>query len=76
MAKNKEFKLGAVCVTVHTVDGEENLEDWNPRDAAEAKEYAEETSCCGDVKFVVFEDVRKNEHLVFNNPKHAEQSAA
>lgn len=60
MAEEK-FTLGVVVVTVCTVDGTEHVEDWNPKEAAEAKEYAAHTSDCGDVVWTKFEDHRSGE---------------
>ena len=61
----KEFALGVVVVTIGTADGAEHIEDWNPKDAAKAKEYASETSHCSDVAWTRFEDTRTGENTRF-----------
>ena len=65
---DEQFKLGVVVVTVHTIDGESNIQDWNPKDAFEAEDYASETSLCSDVVSVDFEDHRAGKKVSFRNP--------
>ena len=62
---DEQFKLGVVVVTVHTSDGKSNIEDWNPKDASEAEEYASETSLCSDVVSVDFEDHHTGKKVTF-----------
>lgn len=65
--RSNSFELGVVVVSVHTLDSETHIEDWNPRDAAKAKIYAIETSCCGDVASVDFENGKTGKFLTFKN---------
>ncbi len=62
---SETFELGVVMVTVCTTDGAEHLEDWNPKDAADAKEYASETRHSSDVAWTLFEDSRTGESTRF-----------
>lgn len=65
--KSDSFELGVIVVSVHTLGGKTHIEDWNPRDAAKAKIYAAETSCCGDVAYVDFENGKTGKFLTFKN---------
>lgn len=65
--RSNSFKLGVVVVSVHTLGDKTHIEDWNPRDAAKAKKYAIETSCCGDVASVDFENGKTGKFLTFKN---------
>lgn len=59
-----DFELGVVVVTVNC-DGREDIQDWNPLDAEDAKIYAEETSYCYDVDSVKFYNALTNEDIIF-----------
>lgn len=61
----QKFPLGVLVVSVNTVGGQTYIEDWNPRDAAKAKDYAKETACCGDVRSVEYRNEKTGEHLTF-----------
>ncbi len=61
------FQLGVVVVTVHATDGISHIEDWNPKDAKEAKKYAAHTAHCSDVKSVDFEDHRTGKKATYTN---------
>lgn len=63
----KEFKLFDVVVTVNTSAGKSYVEDWASRNATEAEQYAAETSCCGDVASVIFENAREHKKLMYKN---------
>lgn len=52
--REEEFELGVVTVEVTTTTGECHFEDWNPKDADEALDYAEATAHCSDVSKTVF----------------------
>lgn len=64
---NESFELCVVTVEVTTTKGECHIEDWNPKDANEALEYAEETAQCSDVSGTVFTDKRFNRTKSFKN---------
>lgn len=61
----KTFPLGVVVVSVTSADGATHIEDWNPRDAVKAKEYAEETAQCGDVLSVDYYNAKLGETATF-----------
>lgn len=61
------FKLGVVTVEVTTTGGECRIEDWSPKDADEALDYARETAQCTDVSRAVFTDARDGRTETFNN---------
>jgi len=67
MLTEVEFQLGVVTVTVHCTDGESHIEDWNPKDAKKALEYARETSTCLDVKSVDFANNLTGKEQSFTN---------
>lgn len=64
---DEQFELGVVTVAVTTISGECHIEDWNPKDAAQALDYARETAQCSDVLSAVFRDNRKGRTETFNN---------
>ena len=66
-AESEEFELGVIVVTVHTTDGTSTIEDWNPKHARKAREYACETAQCSDVKSVDFANNRTGKTESFIN---------
>lgn len=60
-----EFELGVVTVEVTTLDGSTTIEDWDPAEAPEAREYAAETANCADVASTIFRDNRTGEEITY-----------
>lgn len=74
MALHEEaFKFGVVTVEVTTTAGECHIEDWNPKDADEALDYARETAQCSNVSRTVFKDNRSGHSETFNSQALAAQ---
>lgn len=69
-----EFKFGAVTVEVNTRDGSTTIEDWNPKEADEAREYAAETANCADVASTIFRDNRTGEEVTYGIAASVEES--
>jgi hypothetical protein len=61
----KRFVLGVVTVTINLKNGKQHVEDWDPQDADEAREYASETARCSDVAAIEFWDNRTNEKRLY-----------
>lgn len=64
---NESFELGVVTVEVTTTKGKCHIEDWDPKDADTALEYAEATAQCSDVSGTVFTDNRFDRTKSFKN---------
>lgn len=66
------FKLGVVTVEVTMSDGRTVIEDWNPRHARQAEDYAAETAGCRDVVMTVFVDNRTRTNRRVEHPGAAQ----
>ena len=65
--ENEIFTLAVVTVRVTTIDDEVHVEDWNPKDAKEAEEFAQETAQCDDVASTAFENRLTGRKKTFTN---------
>lgn len=63
MSKPEHFPIGVVTVEITTLDNTTTIEDWNPAEAFEAREYAAETAHCTDVRTTTFRDSRTGEEV-------------
>ena len=54
-----------ICWTRGIGDHGVDVEDWPSHKAADAREFARETSCCADVDLAVFENPRNQKPQVF-----------